>query len=105
MLSPDPARDGRSLTFRGSVGSGRPRLSSNHSREYSCLLKVAENLTFEQHRIDYDRTGRYNPLTETEFPFCIRLFNYRHHDFTAAMTWHEDGFCPSAWPRTRTSRE
>jgi hypothetical protein len=79
MLSPD----------RGSVGSGRPRLSSHHSREYSCLLKVAENLTFEQHRIDYDRTGRYNPLTETEFPFCIRLFNYRHDDFTAAMTWHE----------------
>jgi hypothetical protein len=39
--------------------------------------------------IDYDRTGRYNPLTDTEFPLCIRLFNYRHNDFTAAMTWHE----------------
>ena len=89
MLSPDPALDGRSLTSRGSVGSDRPRLSSDPCHEYSCLLKLAENLTFEQHRIDYDRTGRYDPLTDSEFPFCIRLFNYRHDDFTAAMTWHE----------------
>jgi AraC family transcriptional activator of pobA len=57
--------------------------------EYAGLLRVAEGLTFEPHRIDYDRTGRYNPLTNTEFPFCIRLFNYRHNDFTAALTWHE----------------
>ena len=58
-------------------------------REYAGLLRVADGLTFELHRIDYDRTGRYNPLTNSEFPFCIRLFNYRHNDFTAAMTWHE----------------
>ncbi len=57
--------------------------------EYAGLLRVAESLTFEPHRIDYDRTGRYNPLTNTGFPFCIRLFNYRHNDFTAALTWHE----------------
>ena len=89
MLFPDPAPDGRSLAFRRSVGSRRPRLSSNRSREYSCLLKVAENLTFEQHPIDYDWTDRYNPLTDTEFPFFIRLLNYRRDDFTAAVTCHE----------------
>jgi AraC-like DNA-binding protein len=89
MLSPDLARNDRLLTPRGSSAGGRFRTASRRGNEYSSLLTVAEGLTFEKHRIDYDRTGRYNPLTDTEFPFCIRLFNYRHNDFTAAMTWHE----------------
>jgi AraC-like DNA-binding protein len=89
MFSPDQAHNGRSLRHSGSHASGRSRLPSRLCPEYSSLLRVAERLTFEQHRIEYDRTGRYNPLTDTEFPFCIRLFNYRQDDFTAAMTWHE----------------
>jgi hypothetical protein len=89
MLSPDQARNDRSVTHSGSHAGARPRLSSHRDPEYSRLLRVAERLTFERHRIDYDRTGRYNPLTDSEFPFCIRLFTYRHDDFTAAMTWHE----------------
>jgi AraC-like DNA-binding protein len=89
MLSPDQPRNGRSVTHSGSLAGAPSRLSSQRHPEYSRLLKVTEGLTFERHRIEYDRTGRYNPLTDTEFPFCIRLFTYRHNDFTAAMTWHE----------------
>ncbi len=89
MLSPEQARRRRSVT-RGESHSNDPRrLSSDDLDEYSSLARVADRLTFEKHQIDYDRTGRYNPLTDTEFPLCIRLFNYRHNDFTAAMTWHE----------------
>jgi AraC-like DNA-binding protein len=89
MLSPDQEPDGRSVMHKGSLASGRSRWPSHRCPEYSSLLRVTERLPFEQHRIDYDRTGRYNPLTDTEFPFSIRLFNYRQDDFTAAMTWHE----------------
>jgi AraC-like DNA-binding protein len=89
MLSPDQARSRRLITRGESHSNDRRRLSSHDFDEYSSLLTVADRLTFEKHRIDCDRTGRYNPLTDTEFPFCIRLFNYRHNDFTAAMTWHE----------------
>jgi AraC-like DNA-binding protein len=89
MLSPDHQPNGRSVTHRGSVAGGRSRLPTHRCPEYLNLLGVTERLPFEKHRIDHDRTGRYNPLTDTEFSFCIRLFNYRQDDFTAAMTWHE----------------
>jgi hypothetical protein len=89
MLSPEHARNDPLTTYRGPPASDRFRLFGRQCREYAGLLRVAEGLTFEPHRIDYDRTGRYNPLTNIEFPFCIRLFNYRHNDFTAALTWHE----------------
>jgi AraC-like DNA-binding protein len=89
MLPPDEPPNGRSMTRNGSHPSGRSKLPSHRCPQYSSLLRVTERLPFEQHRIDYDRTGRYNPLADTEFPFCIRLFNYRQDDFTAALTWHE----------------
>jgi hypothetical protein len=68
MLSPDQARRGRLATHGESVSSDRTPLSSYPGDAYSSLLRVTERLIFEKHRIDYDRTGRYDPLTDTEFP-------------------------------------
>lgn len=89
MLSPGKAHSRHLITRSKLRSNDRERLYSPRIDEYSNLLRVADSLKFEQHRIDYDRTGRYDPLTDTEFPFCIRLFNYRHNDFTAALTWHD----------------
>jgi hypothetical protein len=91
MLSPDEAGRRRLAASRETDSSKRRSASTSSCscEEYASLLKVTDRLTFERHRIDYDRTGRYDPLNDSEFPLCIRLFNYRHNDFTAAMTWHD----------------
>ena len=36
-----------------------------------------------------DRTGRYDEALDREFPFVLRLFHYRHKDYTPGLTWHE----------------
>ncbi|HEY0791380.1 MAG TPA: AraC family transcriptional regulator [Chthoniobacterales bacterium] len=53
------------------------------------LHGVANGLTFEPHRIWLDPTGRYDEPLDREFPFVIKLFRYRHHDFTPGLSWHE----------------
>ena len=55
----------------------------------SKLLKIADRLTFEAHRIRLDPTGHYEENFDREFPFVIRLFHFRHKDFTPGLTWHE----------------
>ncbi|MBW0000854.1 MAG: helix-turn-helix domain-containing protein [Verrucomicrobia bacterium] len=53
------------------------------------LYGVANRLAFEPHRIWLDPTGRYDEPLDREFPFIIKLFHYRHHDFTPGLSWHE----------------
>jgi AraC-like DNA-binding protein len=60
-----------------------------HAPQHSELLKIADRLTFEPHRICLDSTGHYEESFEREFPFIIKLFYFRHKDFTPGLTWHE----------------
>jgi AraC-like DNA-binding protein len=53
------------------------------------LWKVAAELPFEPHRIRLDETGRYDEALNREFPFVVRLFHFRHQDYTPGLTWHE----------------
>ena len=53
------------------------------------LWKVAAELPFEPHRIRLDETGRYDEELDREFPFVVRLFHFRHKDYTPGLTWHE----------------
>ena len=53
------------------------------------LWKVAAELPFKPHRIRLDETGRYDEPFDREFPFVLRLFHFRHKDFTPGLTWHE----------------
>jgi AraC-like DNA-binding protein len=53
------------------------------------LLEVANTLSFEPHRLRLDHTGRYDETLDYEFPFLIRLFRFRHNDFTPVQSWHE----------------
>lgn len=55
----------------------------------SDLLKVADKLNFEPHRLRLDQSGRYDEALEHEFPFLIKLFRFRHNDFTPIHSWHE----------------
>ena len=55
----------------------------------SGLLAIADRLTFEPHRISLDPTGHYQESFDREFPFIIKLFSFRHKDFTPGLTWHE----------------
>ncbi len=55
----------------------------------SPLLRIANRLKFEPHRIRLDATGRYEESFDREFPFIIKLFHLRHEDFTVGLTWHE----------------
>ncbi len=66
------------------------------------LREVTRELTFEPHRIRLDGTGRYDEYLEREFPFVVRLFHYRHKDFTPGLTWHErlEIFMPLDAPAT-----
>jgi AraC-like DNA-binding protein len=59
--------------------------------DFSRLLKVADALPFERHRIGHllDATGRYEEHLDREFPFVIRLFHFRARRFTQGSTWHE----------------
>ena len=52
-------------------------------------MKIADRLTFEPHRIRLDPTGHYEESFDREFPFIIKLFYFRHQDFTPGLTWHE----------------
>lgn len=60
--------------------------NKNHANE---LYTVSNRLTFEPHRIWLDPTGHYDEPLDREFPFIIKLFHYRHHEFTPGLTWHE----------------
>ena len=60
--------------------------NKRHANE---LYEVANRLTFEPHRIWLDPTGRYDEPLDREFPFIIKLFRYRHQDFTPGLSWHE----------------
>jgi AraC-like DNA-binding protein len=53
------------------------------------LGKVAAQLPFESHRIRLDETGHYDEALDREFPFVVRLFHFRHKDYTPGLTWHE----------------
>ena len=53
------------------------------------LWNVAAELPFEPHRIRLDETGRYDEALNREFPFVVRLFHFRHKDYTPGLTWHE----------------
>jgi AraC-like DNA-binding protein len=53
------------------------------------LWKVAAELPFEPHRIRLDETGRYDEALDREFPFVVRLFHFRHQNYTPGLTWHE----------------
>jgi AraC-like DNA-binding protein len=55
----------------------------------SCLWAKAAQLPFEPHRIRMDQTGRYDEALDREFPFVVRLFHFRHKDYTPGWTWHE----------------
>jgi hypothetical protein len=53
------------------------------------LARAANGLTFEPHRIRFDRTGRYEEPLDREFPFIIKLFRFKHREITPGLTWHE----------------
>ncbi|MBV9274842.1 MAG: helix-turn-helix transcriptional regulator [Verrucomicrobia bacterium] len=55
----------------------------------SSLWEQAAVLPFELHRIRMDPTGRYHEVMDREFPFIMRLFHFRHKDYTPGWTWHE----------------
>jgi len=61
----------------------------SQSPEFARLLKIADQLAFEPHRIRLDSTGHYEESFDREFPFIIKLFHLRHQDFTPGLTWHE----------------
>jgi AraC-like DNA-binding protein len=61
----------------------------SYSPQGSSLVKIADRLPFEPHRIRLDPTGHYEESFEREFPFIIKLFHLRHQDFTPGLTWHE----------------
>jgi AraC-like DNA-binding protein/mannose-6-phosphate isomerase-like protein (cupin superfamily) len=58
-------------------------------RQANELYQVAEQLTFQPHRISVDPTGRYDEPLDREFPFFIRLFHFHQRDFTPVPSWHE----------------
>jgi AraC-like DNA-binding protein/mannose-6-phosphate isomerase-like protein (cupin superfamily) len=43
---------------------------------------LAARLNFKPHRLRLDHTARYEETLDAEFPFLIRLFHFRHNDFT-----------------------
>ena len=45
-------------------------------RQAQELYQIAEQLTFQPHRISIDPTGRYDEPLDREFPFFIRLFHF-----------------------------
>ncbi len=53
------------------------------------LMRLANRLRFEPHRIELDRTGRYDEPLEREFPFVIKLFHFRSRLYTPGLTWHD----------------
>jgi AraC family transcriptional activator of mtrCDE len=53
------------------------------------LLKIADKLNFEPHRLRLDQSGRYDETLDHEFPFLIKLFRFCHNDFTPIHSWHE----------------
>jgi AraC-like DNA-binding protein/mannose-6-phosphate isomerase-like protein (cupin superfamily) len=55
----------------------------------SQLWQMAAKLPFQPHRIRMDQTGRYDEALDREFPFVVRLFHFRHKDYTPGWTWHE----------------
>ena len=55
----------------------------------SDLLRVADTLCFEPHRLRLDESGRYDEMLDQEFPFLIKLFRLSHDDFTPIHSWHE----------------
>ena len=61
----------------------------SYSPQDSRLVKIADRLAFEPHRIRLDPTGHYEESFDREFPFIIKLFHLRHKDFTPGLTWHE----------------
>jgi AraC-like DNA-binding protein/mannose-6-phosphate isomerase-like protein (cupin superfamily) len=63
--------------------------SSSNGLVESSLWEQAAVLPFEPHRIRMDSTGRYHEVMDREFPFIMRLFHYRHKDYTPGWTWHE----------------
>ena len=68
-----------------------PTQESNtaHVLPEGALWNVAAELSFEPHRIRLDDTGRYDEALDREFPFVVRLFHFRHKDYTPGLTWHE----------------
>jgi AraC-like DNA-binding protein len=60
-----------------------------HALAKRSLWNVAAELPFEPHRIRLDETGRYDEALDREFPFVVRLFHFRHKDYTPGLTWHE----------------
>jgi len=50
---------------------------------------LAARLNFEPHRLRLDHTGRCDETLDAEFPFLIRLFHFRHNDFTPMQSRHE----------------
>ena len=71
---------------------GWPRTQESntaHVLPEGALWNVAAELSFEPHRIRLDDTGRYDEALDREFPFVVRLFHFRHKDYTPGLTWHE----------------
>ena len=71
---------------------GWPRTQESNSAHVlpeGALWNVAAELSFEPHRIRLDETGRYDEALDREFPFVVRLFHFRHKDYTPGLTWHE----------------
>jgi mannose-6-phosphate isomerase-like protein (cupin superfamily) len=61
----------------------------NRELKESDLLKVADKLNFEPHRLRLDQSGRYDEALDHEFPFLIKLFRFCHNDFTPIHSRHE----------------
>jgi len=66
-----------------------PTSSASTGSVDSWLWDKAAELPFEPHRIRMDQTGRYDEALDREFPFVVRLFHFRHKDYTPGWTWHE----------------
>jgi hypothetical protein len=81
----------RDLT-KPNVMQGWPSIRESntaHALSGRALWKVSAELPFEPHRIRLDETGRYDEALDREFPFVVRLFHFRHQDYTPGLTWHE----------------
>jgi AraC-like DNA-binding protein/mannose-6-phosphate isomerase-like protein (cupin superfamily) len=72
-------------------GGPRSRPAVGSGKAFAALLAVCDRLKFEPHRIasQLDAHGHYEIELDREFPFHVRLFHFRAHEFTPDRTWHE----------------
>jgi AraC-like DNA-binding protein len=89
LAKPVNSARGRKERLMGDVPSEGHHSSGRAS--FQALKAVCDRLTFERHRIanQLDARGHYEIALDREFPFHMRLFQFRSGDLTPGSTWHE----------------